>query len=231
MNLCQFLNFNKDCPVCGEPLTLYAQLLDGPLWKAFRPSKKVYHFEQHKSKNSEFGSDDFFWLTNSEGSFDIDFSSSKLYQNSKTWTFFFFFMCNEAGFEDHPRENFTINPCTACYYRSSPFLEFKQNEDKNWRLIRAPGTDTIEGEVKDEIFAFPAPQPGGGEKMYVLNMDYENQNSILRYFIVTEDEKADKDFEPNMFKLKLPIPNVRPNFAIAQRDALISRFDSWILMS
>jgi hypothetical protein len=231
MNLCQFLDFNKDCPVCGEPLTLYAQVLDGPLWKSFKTKTGVYHFEQYKGKNQDFGQDDFFWLINSVDEFDLDFSSAKIYQNSKTWTFFFFFMCNEAGFEDSPSDDYALNPCTACYYRSSPFLEFKQNEDKNWRLTRSHGTDTIEGEVKDEIFSFPVPQPNGGEKMYVLNMDYENKSTILRYFSLTEDQKADKDFDPNIFKLKLPIPNVRPNFDRATRSALISRFDSWILMS
>lgn len=231
MNLCQFLNFNKDCPVCGEPLTLYAGIFDGPLWKAFRPSKEVYHFEQFKVKNTEFGKDDFFWLTNSNGIFDIDFSSAKLYQNSKSWRFLFFYMCNEAGFEDAPRDNYAINPCTACYYRSSPFLEFKQNEDKNWRLTTLTGVDPIDGEVKDEIFAFPVPQPGGGEKMYVLNMDYENKSTILRYYIITKEEKADEDFDPKMLKLNLPLPGGRPNFDMANRAALISRFDSWILMS
>jgi len=231
MDLCQFLNFNKDCPVCGEPLTLYAQVLDGPLWKSFKTTKDVYHFEQHKGKNQELGQDDFFWLINSEEEFDLDFSSAKIYQNSKIWTFFFFFMCNEAGFEDDPHQDYAINPCTACYYRSSPFLEFKQNEDKNWRLTRSSGTDTIEGEVKDEIFAFLVPQSGGGEKRYVLDMDYEDKSTVLRYFSLTEDQKSDKEFDPNIFKLKLPIPNVRPNFDRATRSELISRFDSWILLS
>lgn len=231
MNLCNFLHFNQSCPVCGEPLTLYAQVLDGPLWKSVKVGSGTYHFRQLKCKNKDFGDDDFFWVTDNQDGFDIDFSTAKIYQNSKTWTLFFFFMCNETGIEDAPRESYGINPCTACYYRSSPFLEFKQNEDKNWRLIRASGTDSVEGDNRDEIFSFCNRQDNGGEKMYVLNLDYESKQTSLRYYSATEAERADRDFDPKILKIDLPILNVRPNFDLLQRDKLIDRFDSWILMS
>lgn len=236
MNLAEFLDFNQDCPVCGEPLTLYAQISDGPLWKARKPTPSVYHFDQFKGANPDFTRDDFFWVTKgntmtSNTGFDIDFSSSRIYQNSKTWEFFFFFMCSDSGIEDAPRENYAINPCTACYYRSSPFLEFQEKEEGHWRLSHARGTDPIPGGTRDEILAFRVDTLSGGEKMYLLNIDHEANNMTMQYYNVSEKEKYDTEFEPNFLQLKLPIPKVRPNFDLTQRERLISRFDSWILMS
>jgi hypothetical protein len=231
MNLCEFLHFNQECPVCGEPLTLYAQVLDGPLWKAKRPTIDVYHFEQLKCKDEELKTDDFFWITEQSNTFDVDFSSSKVYQKSKTWTMFFFFMCNQDGIEDTPREGYGINPYIACYYRSTPFMDFKQNPDHNWRLVRADEFDAIEGSIRDEIFVFKANQNNGNEKVYVFNTDYESKSTILRYYTVSPDDRKNKEFDPKVFKKELPLLNVRPNFNIEQREHLISRFDSWILMS
>ena len=231
MNLCDFLHFNHDCPVCGEPLTLYMQILEGALWKARRPYRDIYHFEQFKCKDDELKKDDFFWITDQEESFELDFSSAKAYQKSKTWTMFFFFMCNEDGIEDTPHEGYGINPYTACYYRSTPFLGFKQNDNKDWRLTLADQLDPIIGSVRDEIFVFKANQNNGNEKVYVLNTDYEVKNTILRYYTVSPDERKDKEFDPKIFKKDLPLLNVRPNFDLANRSQLIGRFDSWILLS
>jgi len=231
MNLCDFLHVNQDCPVCGEPLTLYMQVLDGPLWKALRPNSSIWHFEQFKVKDEELKEDDFFFLTDKGHLFDIDFSSAKVYQKSKTWNLFFFFMCNEDGFEDTPHEGYGINPYTACYYRSTPFLEFKQNTNQDWRLTLQSEFDPIEGSVRDEIFTFKANQKNGNEKVYVLNTDYEVKSTILRYYTVSPEERRDKYFDPKVFRKDLPLLNVRPNFDLANRSQLISRFDSWILMS
>jgi len=231
MNLCEFLHFNQECPVCGEPLTLYAQVLDGPLWKAKRHSPQIYHFDQFKCKDKELQEDDFFWLKDFSDYFDVDFSSPKVYQKSKTWTMFFFFMCNVDAIEDAPREGYGIDPYVACYYRSTPFLEFKQNADHNWRLVRSDEFDPIEGSIRDEILVFKASQNNGNEKVYILNTDYENKSTVLRYYSASPAEMKDKNFDPKVFKKDLPLMNVRPNFSIAQREQLISRLDGWILMS
>lgn len=230
MNLRDFLHFNQACPVCGEPLTLYAQVTDGPLFKSMRPAHDLYHFEQFKCKDEEIKGDDFFWITEQAEDCDIDFSTAKIYNKSKTWTMFFFFMCNGDALEDTPYEGYGINPYVACYYRTSPFLEFKQNEDKNWRLALADEFDPIEGDIRDEIFIFKA-DSNGNEKVYILNTDYESKITTLRYYSVSPQERKDKNFDPKIFKKELPLLNVRPNFELDRREHLIDRFNSWILMS
>jgi hypothetical protein len=231
MNLSEFLDFNRHCLVCGEPLTLYAQIIDGPLWKAYRSTKEVYHFEQFKAKNKDLAKSDFFWITNNNNKCDIDFSSSLIYQNAKIWQFFFFFMCKEESIEDAPRENYAINPCKACYYRSSSFFEFDEKEKGRWSLDLLSGTEPIGACNKDEIFAFIVETPSLGERLYLLNLDNEFNKMSMKYYSVSEQEKNNENFEPNILQLDLPMPKVRPNFDLSQREQLISRFGSWILLS
>ena len=232
MDLCEFLHVHHNCPVCGEPLTLYCQILDGPLWKAQRISTEVWGFEQFKNINKDFQNhDDWFWLTDTGNNFDIEFSSSKIYQSSKTWTLFFFYMCNEDSVEEVPGEGYGINPYLACYVATTPFLEFKENQDKHWRLALSDPFDTIAGNVRDEIFTFKAMQPNGNEKVYILNIDNETKATILRYYVATPEEMKDKDFEPKVLKLDLPQLGTRPNFNLEDRQKLIDRFDGWIIMS
>jgi hypothetical protein len=233
MNLNKFLHFNERCPVCTEPLSLYAQVLDGPLWKAKTPLPGIYHFDQFKCQTNKLKKEDFFWLAENADSCSIDFSTDSIIEAAKKWNLFFFFMCNEDAIEDESGTSYGINPYVACYYRSSPFLELqKQSEDMPWKLAVTTGHTAIDGDIRDEIFIFKDMQNSGDEKVYVLSSDYEHKKTLLRYYSISPEDRKNKYFDPNIFKSKdLPLLSVRPNLELENRPQLISRFNSWILMS
>ena len=231
MNLTQFLHFNKQCPVCNEPLTLYAQIVNGPLWKARRTAPDILHFEQLHCKTESLEEDDFFWLEEDLDGISVNFSSARCNQAAKTWNLFFFFLCNEDSIEDITKTNYGINPYVSCYYRTTPFLEFSKQEDAEEGLL-APvcGSEEI-GNIRDEIFTLKNMMQNNDEKVYVLSFDYEVKNTTLRYYQITPEDRKNKYYDPNIFKKDLPLMNVRPNFELANRNQLISRLDSWILLS
>lgn len=232
MNLTQFLHFNEQCPVCGEPLQLFAQVVNGPLWKAKRPAPGILHFDQYQCKTDSLEEDDFFWLEEHSDALTIDFSTPKGYRASKTWSLFFFYLCNVDSIEDITKTNYGINPYVACYYRTTPFLEFKKDEaTQEWQLAPQSNLSPIEGNIRDEIFILKSVMQNNDEKVYVLSLDYEVKNTTLRYYQVTPEDRKNKYFDPSIFKKDLPLLSVRPNFELTSRDQLISRLDSWILLS
>lgn len=230
MNLCEFLHFNQDCPVCGEPLTLYMQVLDGTLWKSERANSSQYIFEQLKLKDEKF-KDDYIVLMDHQDDFKIEFSSPSLIQDSKRWNMLFFFICNQDAINDPKRATYEIEAYIACYYRSSPILEFKKNEDNVWRLGLVDEPNAPEGIIRDEVLIFKVNQDNGNEKVYMLSVDYQLKNTTLRHYVIPKDERNNIYFDPNVFEMELPLMNIRPNFNLDQREQLISRFDSWIIMS
>jgi hypothetical protein len=234
MNLTQFLHFNHDCPVCGEPLTLYAQILDGSLWAATKESPSIYRFKQMPyTASTELSPDDFFWIDDNADStdFQMTFSSPKIYQKSKIWNFYLFFLCNKNSIEESVHEGYGINPYNSCYYRSSSFCEFKKGEDDVWRIAPVGISQSTESDLSTEVFTFITQLNTGQEKVFVLDLDYENKNTVLRSFTVTPEEKAQADFEPLYFKKELPLLSVRPDLTIENRERLTDRLNSWILLS
>ena len=61
MSLSKFLQASNKCPLCGEPLALYMQTIDGPLWKA----NDNLRFRQFKCKSPKL-EDESFRITDDE---------------------------------------------------------------------------------------------------------------------------------------------------------------------
>ena len=233
MNLPQFLHVNEHCPVCNEPLSLFAQVVNGPLWKAKRPAPGILHFDQFECKTNALEADDFFWLDERSDDVLIDFSTSRTNQAAKTWTMFFFYLCNPKAIEDVTKTNYGINPYVACYYRSTPFLELRRDDGGNGilELKEVMGQDPIPGDIRDEIFTLKDVKPNDDEKVYVLSFDYEVKNTTLRYYQITPEDRKNKYFDRSIFKKDLPLLSVRPNFELKSREQLINRLNTWVLLS
>ncbi len=234
MKLSDYLHTNEACPVCGEPLKLYMQVTDGPLWGSSLVSVDSLIFEKRTRLPPEEGaiSGDYFWITISGDDYNFNFSGSNILQHSKTWNVFFFYLCNDKAIENKYGTDYEIDPYQACYFRSCPFMEFVlDSNDKKWKLELASGADLIDGKTRDEICIFKTQHDGGLEKVYILSLDYESKLTTLRFFKTTDKDRANRDFEPKIFKKELPLLNVRPNFDMSERDKLIDRLNSWIIMS
>lgn len=239
MNLSKFLDFNKHCPVCGESLTLYLQVSEGPLWRAKTTKAGDIYFKLIKGDATTVEPESFVHLVNHLDNFDVYFSDKKVMNQFNDWSFFFYYMCNEDAIEDKPYNTWVINPYVGCYVRSSPYVRFAVNEKDEWELTRSKDKneddqdglfDLPPSQTRDEICIFKV-QSHDLEKIYALDFDYQTAHTILRYYATTAAERQIVDFEPKVFKKELPMLGARPNFELARRPELISRLDSWILMS
>src|SRR5579863_6635683 len=121
MNICQFLHFNNDCPVCGSPLSLYMYVSKSSLWKAEQISPGMYKFTHTMLKKTvSYSPEDYMVLYDLGAVHDTRFNSSKLGRDSKTWDMFFFKLCNDKALSDHEFD-YDLNWYDSCYYRSSPW--------------------------------------------------------------------------------------------------------------
>ncbi len=240
MNLSKFLDFNKHCPVCGETLSLYLQVSEGPLWKAKTLAPGVFDFLLIKGDSTCVEIKSSVRLVDHGDNLDVHFSDTKVMNQFNDWSFFFYYMCNEDAIEDRPYNTWIMNPYIACYVRSSPYVKFSCNDKVDeWELTRSKDKNEEDkdgifelppSQTKDEICIFKV-QNDDLEKVYALNFDYQTAQTVLRYYATTAAERKVADFEPKVFKKELPMLGVRPNFELTRRPELISRLDSWILMS
>lgn len=226
MNLSEFLKFNHNCPICDEPLTLYMQCNDNTLWKSTRKDNK-YTFEPYKLINHPFTKEDVMEVIVDGDNVGFTFTGSDLKREYKTWNLNFSVMCNKSGFNIKGNYSYDINPYYACYVRTTPWMEFKQTEEKVWELnVINPDHDKLTN--LDENFCFKV-ITNDLEKVYMLNLDYESDKTRLWHYVVTAAQRDDEHYEPKLFEKEMPLMGVRPKFE--NKDKFIDRMDSWILIS
>lgn len=233
MNLCQFLHFNNECPVCGRDLTLYMYVSKSSLWKATQVSPGMYKFNHFMlKKKEEYAVEDYMMLYDMGAAHNTRFNSSKLGRASKTWQLFFFKLCNNEALVDNEFD-YDMSWYDACYHRSSPWYEFSHHpsDPKKWQL-ELVNKDHNEILNRDESFAFKKMDAAGKEKVYLLSLDSENKKTKFHFYTTTAEERKQENFEPNYFdKEDMPLMRVRPDLSIVNRDRLLDRFDTWITFS
>ncbi len=248
MNLCQFLQSSTTCPVCDEPLILFMQEIDGDLWRARVVEPNLYRFDRMPLKLDEHRNDvrnknvacnqicvrspdDFIWIKDKGDNFEMGFNGFVLEEFMRLQEVFFFNMCGADSFKERFAGNYIIEAYKACYYRSSALMNL-QLVGEDWKLLRSSVTDQPANvDIRDEIFTFKYHRDDSSEKVYILNLDYESNKTLFRYYTFTLDESKSADFEPEYFEKDLPPLPTRPNFKIEDRASLIDRMNGWILMS
>lgn len=226
MKLNEFLDFNKTCPICAEPLTLYMQCNDNTLWLSKKDNNN-YHFSPYKLVNSPFTNEDSMKLTISDDKFDIEFDGDNIKKEFKTWQLNFFMLCNRSGINIKGDYAFDINPYYGCYVRTTPWMEFKQLDNKSWELnVINPDHKNLVN--VDENFCFKVINDEL-EKVYMLNFDYEFDKTRLWHYTATSKQRDDEYYEPNLFEKEMPLVGIRPNFD--DKDKFVDRMNNWILIS
>lgn len=231
MRLNEFLHFNSHCPICNEPLNLYMQWVDSVCFKAVKFPNDLYKFYPFVGvkKDGDIKEDDYMLLQDKGSDFDISFSSAKMLQESKRFSIYFFFLCNPAGFRVKSWGDYEISLYQGCYYRDTLFFEFEREKDsKKWFL--QPKDKSQDLIMRHESYSFKDIK-NGFEKVYMVNLDYEDKHTTLWHYATTTEEREKADFTPNMFKKDMPLLKTRIKSGIEDRERLIDRLNSWILVS
>ncbi|MFA6609034.1 MAG: hypothetical protein WCT07_03970 [Candidatus Paceibacterota bacterium] len=234
MNFDKFLNFNSRCPICGEPLTLYFQLLDSICFRGIPilgSSNRSYRFEQFKCIESEFNGE-YIDIDFMESGTTVRFSSDKMKDKCLEHQSFFFFLCNEDGFKEksgYSSQYYEIYLYYGCYHRASVVLNVSKTESGDF-IIKPTLKKSSKLINSDESFCLKR-KIDDLEKIYILSISYEEKNTMLWYYTCNDEQAKDEKYTPNIFEKKLPLLKRRPNFDLEDRDKLFSRLDNWILMS
>lgn len=230
MKFNEFINFNQRCPICDNDLTLYLQMKDSTCFRANKQKHNLYHFEPFKCINKSISKEDYIDVYNYGKNFETKFSSSQMAAEAKRSQLYFFYLCNDKGFESlNDDKDFTINIYDGCYYRDTPFLEYQKTAKKTW-LLKSINPD-YEGLANyKEVFSF-SKSVEDVEKVYMLNINSYDNKAVFMHYTVNEEQKQDKNYSPNVFEKEIPELTNRPNFSINNRERLLNRFDSWVVMS
>ena len=224
----KFLTFNKRCPICNNPLTLYMQWIKAGMYMGNEQEPGGFYFtefniEKMAPKALLIGDEecDYVYLTDYTDQYEIAFSTPSFFNEAKKYIMYFFYLCKPQGF----RNNFEINLVQGCYYRSTPLMEF-QKVNGVWKLdYKFQEFNDIVN--KDESFCLKS-RKEGLDKFYMLNRDLEKQITEMWYFSVTDEQRVDKKFKPEVFFKELPLIQ-RPSFE--NKGKILERIQSWILMS
>lgn len=231
MNIRDFINFTEKCPICNNDLKLYMSWMSGLLFKAEIIPKSIFDEATHKFNpiicdDKTLMND--YCLVGNEG--QIGFATSNLIKRILNNQVFLFQICNEEGIkENDSHDDYHIKMPTACYYRSTPFMTLHvSSEHKSYLVEVWENHKPII--VKNETFTFSKASKEVNH-YYALNMDYTVKESTIWYYSISDEQRNIPNFKPNKFEKILPLLNTRPKFDSENREKLISRFDSWILVS
>jgi len=232
MRLNEFLHFNSHCPICGNPLNLYMQWMDSICFKAVRSSNDLYKFFLFTGvkKDGDIKDDDYMLLQDKGTDIDISFSSSRMLQESKKFSIYFFLLCNPSGFRMKKWGDYEISIYRGCYYRDTPFFEFEKNPNERKKWILQPKDKSLDIIMKHESYSFKKSNETH-EKVYTITLDYEYKKTTFWYYKTTEEERQKEDFEPSALRKEMPLLKTRIKAGIEDRDKLIDRMDSWVLVS
>lgn len=229
----EFLDFNTLCPSCQEPLTLFMRWSGDPIdddYKLFQFYRKMngnLAFQEVKQENK--------YLQNSKRTMEIN---GIVYPNTNSITFntssaekiiqdqdsvYFFFLCNPDSIEQLSYD-YEINAYKSCYFRSSFPVKFVKENN----LLCPSYLEPTPHPLRDESFTF-IDRKEGHEKIYVLTLSYEDDRTILKHYSITDEQAAMDDFEPSVFSKDLPL--LKNRFDQSNKEKLLERLNSWIVMS
>jgi len=200
----------------------------------FKSEKNLgdYSFKPFKFYNELEPNEDIVLVYEVDNTIEMEFTTSRLSAEAKKAPLNFFYLCNSESFVELGGSCYELPLYDACYYRSSPVMEFKKQElgkKKVWALEYSVEAEKALTNV-EEHFSIKDPQEEK-ENVYFLSLKYDENITMLHYYTVTKSNSEDKSFIPNIFEKQLPLLTSRPKFDSNNRTVLLNKFESWILMS
>jgi len=232
MSIVDFLDFNNTCPICDKSLTLYLQWGKYMCFQGEVLNKKHLRFIPHVDfsndvkKLNELIIDlvyrhDNWEIIASELNNDVRKPVPGKFDNISE--LHMFYLCNADGFKTKSYD-YEINIYKGCYFRSSS--DFKCEDNK----IISVNESIPHAALCREDFSFKS-FSDDLQKVYILSLQYELNKTQLWFYTVTDAQSKESGFKPVIFDKEMPLLNNRPDFDLDNRDKLIDRFDSWILLS
>lgn len=201
---------------------------DSVCFRARKQKQNIYHFQPYKCLNKSISEFDFIDLYDYGKDFETKFSTSQMAAEAKRSQLYFFYLCNDHGFDDN-ESDYTINIFNGCYYRSTPFLEFQKTTKKSWSL-KTIDPDHNNLVNQEEVLSFSR-KIEDLEKVYILVLSSSDKKTVFMHYSVNKDQKNDVTYNPPLFEKEMPSLVNRPNFSLSNRDRLLDRFDSWLILS
>lgn len=214
------MNFlNTQCPVCNNTLSVYLHVFNTCLLKGTIDCDS-YKFTPFDLIKYPFNKKDHFIISNS---FDIDYySHNGDYSDLSRLECNIFYICNPKNiYNEYDSINF--ESYNICYLAHSPSFNIKLSNDKYFvnfiNDISIPIiNETISLNKKDNNF----------EKNYILSLDHLNNETILWYYLVS-DNQLKNNTSPDVFTKTFN--HLAKRLPLNDKEKLLSKLDSWITMS
>ena len=223
----KFLNFNHNCPVCEKPLqTLLSSGKN--LWKSTKIDDQ-YHFVRVCERDKNLSDEDSFILALAPEGVTITFSTPEIQKVIQAEHCFCMKLCTSDAVECNSFD-YDIKLDTTCYFRSSPFFDLvESNNQFGFQVVNSDHAEIVN---RDIVFTVSDQNQEGLERVYLLNVSYEDVKTQLFHWSSTPEQRCQEGFEPNIFvKDDLPLLLEFPNLELSERDRLIDRLNSWVVLS
>ena len=214
MSLREFLDYNKLCPKCGKELSLYMGSSNFCV-KGVK-SDNGYLFD----KNSNCCD----ILTIENDGINIDIVGELNPQDLYFKKMFFFYVCNENAIKKETWD-YSVNLYDACYYRASNYFRISNENEKNIMKRHENEKDLINHQ---ESFAIST-MKNDIENVYFVSVKYAEEKTKFWYYTVNEEQAKDEYYSPEVFEKEFPL--MANKLDLSNKEKLIEKFDSWILMS
>lgn len=225
INKYNFFEHGKVCPVCSNKLSLYLSISNVGTFKCNN------NFVKNKKNKLNFYplKDNFFTLHNgilksdfikihllNDKDFSFTLSSESLFRVIERETLHFFYLCNLNSFVCKNSyyngiNNYEIQSYLSCYYKGSNILSFKYDGLKH--------TLTLD---QDEALSIEAFSVSSNDESKRFCLVYDTSDNKTTLYVI--DSTTSKDFSSSV-----ELMDHYPDFS--NKEKLIKRFESWILMS
>lgn len=207
------LNSNNGiCPLCNNKLNVYLHFHDLALFKA-KEVNNDFIFTINDFVKYPFDSEDKIIISK-------DFKIDLLIKNAINLNseFNIFYICNESCIENKYGmiTTYTDNVCYLAI--TSNYKIYHKNDNYSIHYFY----DDMNLPISSEIFSIEN-NKNNSNKKYILELNYTSNQTIIWYYV------GSYSMTNNVFTKTFSLLPKRPDFT--NKEKLLSRLDSWILMS
>lgn len=240
MNIKEFLESSQTCPVCQKTTTLYLQVGTVALMKARPITKNVFEVHTILGKNTNAATlfeHKVIQLVNSSGIVKIRVPENHVGMDYLDEDFHLFYLCNDSALNfTKYRGDYVVESGKACHFRSSHSFRMGQPDDDGLRHIYP---NELAESIKDQLTTFKYESYALRDfkedqeitRVYVVKLDHHKKETHFHYYTFNKEQAKDSGFRPNIFSKTFDIVRDKLDYSAENRDKLLHKLDSWLLIS